>query len=58
MQAIGRRKTHANGSYDTPLNNGNKTFYEILKALPFKKFVKSNYFFNVNKSEFQQSIDL
>jgi len=29
-------------SYDTPLYNNNiKTIYDILKALPFKKCVKS-----------------
>ena len=51
-------------------NNGNKTIYDILKALFFKNFVKSYEFklflktfseldcFYVNEREFQQSIDL
>ena len=53
-----------------PWNNGNKTIYDTLKALPFKNFVKSYEFelflktlsnlecCNVNEREFQQSIDL
>jgi len=66
---IVRRMIHATISYDTPLNNSNKQIYDILKALSFKNFVKSKEYilllktlsdfdcFNVNESEFQQSID-
>ena len=51
-------------------NNKIKIIYDIIKALPFKKCVKSTDFklclkifsdfdcFNINESEFQQSIDL
>jgi len=60
----GNNRIHAGISYDTPLNNSNQTIYDILKALPFKNFVKSNEYklllktlsdfdcFNVNESEF------
>jgi len=70
MQAIGRRRMHARISYDMPLNNSNITIYDILKALPFENFVKSNEYklllktlsdsdcFYINESEFQQPIDL
>jgi len=41
MQAIGRRRIHASISYNTPLNNSNKTIYDKLKTRPFKNLVKS-----------------
>ena len=45
MQTIGRRRIHASISYTTrPLNNGNKTYYDIIKALPFQKYVIANQF--------------
>jgi len=71
MQTIERRRIRAGISYDTPLNNRNKTMHDILKAIPFKNVVKPNEYklilknlndfecFNVNESVFQQSaIDL
>jgi len=32
MQVIGRRRIHASISYNTPLNNSNKTIYDKLKT--------------------------
>jgi len=70
MQAIGRRRIHASISYNTPLNNSNKTIYDKLKTRPFKNLVKSIECklllktlsdldcLTVSESEFQQSIDL
>jgi len=47
MQAIGGRiRIHVSISYATPINNSNKTNYDMLKALPFKTCVKSNDYNN------------
>jgi len=40
MQAIGRRRIHASISYNTPLNNSNKTIYDKLKTRPFTQNAK------------------
>jgi hypothetical protein len=70
MPAIERRRVHASISYDTPLNNSNRTICDELRALLFKNLVESDEYklllktlsdckcFDISESEFQQSIDM